>query len=145
MGRLKVLDNLVLGPRLVCLVWGPSSLPNTRLCPILGSKNLDKMGLDKMRSDLSFSYEDVLSSLLNTTPCPLLGSKKPDRSTESNCARWAGTWHITILFLLFFFFLFSILRMPILLSNTSLPGTSPCLPIFIGPRSDHSLPMSLTN
>ena len=82
MGRLKVLDNLVLGPRLVCLVWGPSSLPNTRLCPILGSKNLDKMGLDKMRSDLSFSYEDVLSSLLNTTPCPLLGSKKPDRSTD---------------------------------------------------------------
>ena len=106
MGRLKVLDNLVLGPRLVCLVWGPSSLPNTRLCPILGSKNLDKMGLDKMRSDLSFSYEDVLSSLLNTTPCPLLGSKKPDRSTESNCARWAGTWHITILFCCFFLRIF---------------------------------------
>ena len=40
MGRLKVLDGL--GPRLVCLVWGPSSLPNTRLCLILGSKNLDK-------------------------------------------------------------------------------------------------------
>ena len=32
-----------------------------RLCPILGSKNLDKMGLDRMRSGLSFSYEDVLS------------------------------------------------------------------------------------
>ena len=27
MGRLKVLDNL--GPRLVCLIWGPSSFPNT--------------------------------------------------------------------------------------------------------------------
>ena len=68
MGRLKVLDNLVLGPRLVCLVWGPSSLPNTRLCPILGSKNLDKMGLDKMRSDLSFSYEDILSYQVFSTP-----------------------------------------------------------------------------
>ena len=121
MGRLKVLDNLVLGPRLVCLVWGPSSLPNTRLCPILGSKNLDKMGLDKMRSDLSFSYEDVLSSLLNTTPCPLLGSKKPDRSTESNCARWAGTSPS--------FFLFSILRLPFLF-YISLLGTSPRFPIF---------------
>ena len=49
--------------------WALSCLPGMgtfkfsqhRLCPILGSKNLDKMGLDKMRSDLSFSYEDILS------------------------------------------------------------------------------------